>query len=219
MKRLSLSEELSLIKYTQKNAEYINRGSSRAVYDLGDGTVLKLATCVRGQRQNGIEIDTFRWRNDDDRKHLAEIYSYGKFVIVMEKITPVDMDLIQEIYEYGADNLLNDEDEDEDDCDSSRYRRAFSESELLLLTKEDEIERHVNMLTDILGQTDDNYQVGLDKDNNIKSYDYGYEVGYHNASVSNDLWLNFREYGSDGILTFVAGKLVRRTYEEMKKFM
>lgn len=199
MERLSLSAELALLKKAYEYGEYINNGSSRSVYDMGDGTVLKVASCKRGQFQNGMEIETFR--NGEFPESLADIYSYGKYVVLMKKVVPICFDLVEHLCENYYD-----EDEIED---------FFGEYGVEVGSRYDELNEHVHKMESMLGVTVDNYQVGIDEDNNFKAFDYGFESNSYELSVSDELHGDLDQYGYEEFLVYVASKLLHKEYDEM----
>ena len=105
MRRLTKVEERQIIKRAIEEDCFLSNGSSRAVYSLGDGTCLKVALDKKGQFQNHIEIETFFHHG---KTYFAEIFSYGKYVVVMEEVEVIEEaeDFIWQLenieYEEGA---------------------------------------------------------------------------------------------------------------------
>ena len=202
MKRLSLSEELALLQKAYQYGEYLDNGSSRSVYDMGDGTVLKVASCKRGQFQNGMEIETFR--NGRYQDSLAEIYSYGKYVVLMEKICPIGFELVEFLYNNGNYE--------------SEVEHYWGEYGLEIASRQGELIEHIRNMEEMLGETVDNYQVGIDDDNNIKAFDYGFESSSYQLSVSDELNNDLSQYGYNEFLIYVASKLLHKEYQDMNAY-
>lgn len=71
-----------------KKKTIIGIGRHRIVYDLGNGTVLKVAKSHTGIKSNKTESLIFRARRTAPvRKHLAEIVKYRRRCLVMKKYT------------------------------------------------------------------------------------------------------------------------------------
>lgn len=101
MKELTIREEYDLLQeLSVEEGNFIHNGSSRAVYLLDKNRVLKVAMDRQGRQQNTNEINLFRAHGN---QHLAEIFAYGKFVVVMEMVDEQDID--EMVFEYeDADN-------------------------------------------------------------------------------------------------------------------
>lgn len=70
------------------SSNIIGTGRKRIVYDLGDGTVLKVAKSKAGLTSNRTEILLYKSRRSASvRKYLAEIVKYGDGWLVMKKYT------------------------------------------------------------------------------------------------------------------------------------
>lgn len=96
MKELTIREEYDLLQeLSVEEGNFIHNGSSRAVYRLDENRVLKVAMDRQGRQQNTNEINLFRAHGN---QHLAEIFAYGKFTVVMEIVDEQDMEDM--IFEY-----------------------------------------------------------------------------------------------------------------------
>lgn len=192
MKRLARNEEVKILKELMKNeGNYLGRGSSRVVFDYTEDLCVKVAFDKKGQFQNHTEIETFEANGND---FLAEISSFGKYIVVMEKVEPFCMDEVSDAIEYLCYGELYDED----------FEPNFSEqeSESLLQVKQE--------LDYMLGETEDNLQLGLTSDYRIVAYDYGLQPDNHDKSVSNKLWRFFMENENEkDFLKLVMSKLLR----------
>lgn len=97
MKELTIREEYDLLQeLLVEEGNFIHNGSSRAVYRLDKNRVLKVAMDRQGRQQNINEINLFRAHGN---QHLAEIFAYGKFVVVMEMVDEQDMDEMMSEYD------------------------------------------------------------------------------------------------------------------------
>lgn len=73
---------------THKKKTMIGIGRKRIVYDLGNGTVLKVAKSKAGMKSNATEHLLYHSRRAAPvRKHLAEILKYRRRCLVMRKYT------------------------------------------------------------------------------------------------------------------------------------
>lgn len=88
---LSTQEEIKLLKdFVKTNPDFLDNGSSRAVFAYEEGKVIKIAFDEQGCAQNINEVMLFQEQGD---KHLATIYAYGKYVIIMEEVEPQIIDM------------------------------------------------------------------------------------------------------------------------------
>lgn len=165
MNRLSRIEEKRIIERAIKMNKFLGSGSSRAVYSLGNGYCLKVAIDKQGQFQNHTEIRMFKKHGDE---FLAEVQSYGKYVVVMEEITV-----------------------DEEAFDDALYsaRRNYSSDEAIESDYDgEEIQRTMYWLEDELGYTSDNEQIGFrESTGQYVAFDYGLDTEFFYKSVSDTL--------------------------------
>lgn len=182
MRRLTKIEEKQILKEALMYGDYLGNGSSRVVYDLGNGKVIKVAYDRKGQYQNHIEIETF---SKYGRQYLAEIYAYGKYIVVAEKLD-AEGSLEHPIseYDYYVDGEIT--------CDGEIEIDGLTGSQI------EEAMDVKDQLDWILGCTVDNYQLGIREDGSIAAYDYGYQPDEHDMSVSEVLdWFLAEECNYD----------------------
>ena len=218
MKRLTKIEEKQIILKAYEVNQYLGKGSSRAVYSLGDGTCVKIASDVRGQFQNKTEIESFR---EHGSERLAEIVAYGKFVVVMEQVEAFEnLEEIVYDFEYAEDNHYEEEEEHYERlrenglCSSDEDWEvfpAFSWGDLRIggidSTQYGQILDLKEWMDDTFGCTSDNYQMGMRNDGTFVAYDYGYMPENHEMSVSKRLWRVMKETGRMGFLLEMANRL------------
>jgi hypothetical protein len=195
MKELTLSEELDLVKKViDEELDFFDNGSSRVVFDLGDNKVLKIAMDKQGRLQNQVEVETFM---DMGNSHLAEIFSYGLFINVMEYVEVECAEVIEDVYN---ENLSDEE---------------YYEDYVIEYSDQVQIRHTIDNLCERYGWTDDNFQLGKTisrKENKYVSYDYGYDTNYHRHQiVSNTLTDTMFEKGEYYIL--------ERTYKKLKRLL
>jgi hypothetical protein len=171
MIKLTIDQEIEIL---ENLGEFIANGSSRAVYEYDDDYVVKVALDRKGQYQNNVEVKNYRAHGD---LHLARIQSYGKHIVVMEKV--------EELNYYTIMNILR-----------SEYYNEFVESntneEGFYYYKDESIDEDlfykihetVNALDKWNGSTADNCQIGI-VGNRVVAYDYGFESGSFDKCVSN----------------------------------
>lgn len=148
MRKLSVNQEVKLLKLL-KNCEPIDRGSSRLcfIHPLDKTKVIKLAIGKKALCQNKLETRTYR--NYGDSLPLATIYEYGRFIVVMERMTRCfDSSKLEDGDYYG-------------DCDN--------------FPDEDTVDEAVEQLESVFGCTADNYQLGYGQNGDLVSYDYGFD--------------------------------------------
>lgn len=165
-RKLSNLQERKLLKLL-KNAKLIGNGSSRLVFidPRNDNRVVKVAIGAAAFCQNKLEVKLW---NDTQDSHLAQIFEYGKFVVVMERM--------METY---------DEDSFNDGYDSSSENRDFFQLG-------DDV---VNWLVTKLGCTSDNYQIGLNANNEWKAYDYGFNSDISAREQCGEAhWMSMKEF-------------------------
>jgi hypothetical protein len=154
MRKLTLDEEILILEKV-KGKDYIHRGSSRAVYSFEDNMVIKIARDVQGINQNRKEVST--WRKvcgTPDAGFFAEIYFYGRRVVIMERLECVDYEELQYIIEDEDWSSLSEMEE---------KKKLFRKMEQAIFT-----------ICDYIGDTSDIYQLGTSLDGCVKIYDYGF---------------------------------------------
>lgn len=151
MIEFSEEQELNILKRAMEYDEYLDCGSSRAVYGLNKYFVVKVGLDTGGVSQNRREIEAHRKYGDH---YLARIVGYSKNIVVMERL---------EVYGiYEIENIINHDD--------------WEEVPEPFINREYEVIDAVNFLQEINDETDDNYQIGISSDGKIKSYDYGFDT-------------------------------------------
>lgn len=157
MKKLTNRQERRIMATVMKNIKMFGNGSSRVVVPFGKDKVVKIALCESGKKQNNNEINLFSGYGTE--LSLATIYAYSENLIIMERL--------YDIFEYFENNEFSfiNSDNEFDYC----YHEYGERVELQVDNIIEGLEYH-------WGDTDDNWQLGVDKNGNIKSYDYGFDA-------------------------------------------
>ena len=166
MIKLTINQEIEIL---ENLGDFIANGSSRAVYEYNDDYVVKVALDKKGQYQNKVEVNSYRKYGD---LHLARIQSYGKHIVVMEKVDKLDYYVVYDIWHT--------ENYDEYTGEDKEYYEAKGIDESLFY----KIKETVDALDEWNGTTSDNYQIGIVGDR-VVAYDYGFETGSFDKCVSN----------------------------------
>jgi len=196
MKRLSIKQELDILAQLKAD-DFLDNGSSRSVYSFGDN-VVKIALDRKGQYQNHVEIKTFREEGDE---YLAKIQSYGKYIVVMEKVLAYDRDF--------AEIMCNAPDEWEYQSERHEYEMTKE-----LAYQFEDVKDHLDY---VLGGSADNYQLGLTKDGRIVAYDYGYESESHEISVSS--MYSYIDAIGYSELPILVSNFIKRKYKNLASVM
>ena len=174
IRQLSLAEEREVI-LSLRGAEALGHGSSRVTYDLDSNLaarldldtsrdyVVKLAVGRGGLNQMALEINTFY--DYGESGHLATIAAMGQFCEIMEKVRIID-DLPYDSYENFDDFT--------DDFDTEDY------------TNEQKLDmwKANNFLTEVFGESADNWQLGVTVNGTAVAYDYGFNPGSDEEQLS-----------------------------------
>lgn len=184
--------EYLLLEAAMNINNFLDNGSSRAVYDIGHDLVLKVSVDEEGDAQNDVEYDFYY--DTLNSKYLAKLYGMGTSVILMEKVEVMSY---YEVYEllnaaqgWDADNYINEEyDENDKLIENPIPEIAYK------------IRETVDFLEDYLGSTSDNSQLGKSGDR-IVAFDYGF-VPQNEGNVSNNLSRMF-DYFDDTVVLEVA---------------
>jgi len=72
-----LSDRTKMIEYAKKYLPFLNSGSTRTVFGLGSGKVLKIAIDEYGNDQNETEIEVFTG-NKDISNYITKIYDHDE---------------------------------------------------------------------------------------------------------------------------------------------
>lgn len=166
MIRLSKEQEMQLLMMLDED-NYLDHGSSRAVYSLSYGGkeyAVKVFLDQGGYEQCIVEKTIYS--SYDMKNVVAAIYAIGERCIVTEFIHSIDSVITEHLYyntEY--DGYLN---------DMERYAFGYD-----ALTEEqfDAAWDVITSLEQYNDETSDNCQLGFDENGNIKAYDYGYIRG------------------------------------------
>ena len=157
MKKLTSRQERRIMATVMKNIKMFGNGSSRVVVPFGKDKVVKIALCQSGKNQNNNEIYLFK--NHSNELSLAKIFSYSENIIIMERL--------YDTFEYFENNkfsFINSDNEFE------YYYHEYGERVEL------QVDSTIEMLECHWGETTDNWQLGVDKKGNVKSYDYGFDT-------------------------------------------
>lgn len=181
MEKMNTRQELSIIRQAMTMSSYIDAGSSRAVYDLKNGFVLKVAFTSEGQEQNKTEV---RLYEEMKNSIFATIAEYGKYSVVMEKVETYSM------FEMC----------DASCGDNNKVIRKYGQGIV------DQIQSVISKLNDILGNTFDNYQIGF-RNGQVVAYDYGYDVQCRNKNVGK-IYKDVDRFGPIGLLKELEKKIL-----------
>lgn len=179
MKILTRKEALNLLA-DMTNEDYIDNGSSRAVYNVmfeGRECVMKIALDRQGRNQNTLEANLYM---ECGGTYLANIYArYSNVFLICEKVYMYNRDFVDNVAEcgYDADGELPryDYEADEEDCievwKAYEYRSCEDCQKAI-----DDIRDVYNFLCDYQGDSSDNNQIGYRESGEAVAYDYGYST-------------------------------------------
>lgn len=180
MKRLTAKEELEYLKKCESLTS-ISKGSSRIVYKIGD-KVVKIAISSEGLKQNQNEVRCFR---DSTSGRLAELYSFGRYIIVMDYVKEIDFYILEDAFNIFQRFTCNQvSDYEREDCRETimyavkpfRKKGAFLDGSA---TFQDFFANCMNTVQDVdddIGYSLDNRQIGINKYGDIVCYDYGFDT-------------------------------------------
>lgn len=152
---LSKREERRILRNVLRKINFMESGSSRIVVPFGKDKIVKVALQKEALEQNKNEIEIYK--EYAEILPLGKIYAYGERVILMERLYDPYC-----FYNEGTYETIN-----EDYYLEDYY---FEFDNYLVET----IENIIEYFQEIQGDTGDNWQLGVDKNGNFKSYDYGY---------------------------------------------
>lgn len=155
MRVLSKREERRILRNVLRKMKFMESGSSRIVVPFGKDKIVKVALQEQSLEQNKNEIEIYK--EYAEILPLGKIYAYGERVILMERLYDPFY-----FYNEGTCQTIN------EDYNLEDYYFEFEDH--LVET----VENIVEYFQDIQGYTGDNWQLGVDKNGNFKSYDYGY---------------------------------------------
>lgn len=97
-------------KILQLQSPVIGNGMNRIVFDLQNGTVLKVALSEWGYRSNETEAQIYRDGADILKKHLCPVYESGHGWIIMQKMlrkVPMSLVHVRALVELEVKFLFN----------------------------------------------------------------------------------------------------------------
>lgn len=168
MRHLTREEELYILRSLQPS-DFLDNGSSRAVYDAnfnGYHFVVKIFLDLAGYNQTQVEL---RMSEEEELQgSVAEILAVGQRCILCECVDPIDYDIrdaLESRYSYDeyCERFREDVTDEADiydlaDINEDDYNRALEV---------------IDLLDCYAGSTSDNAQVGYGE-YGIVAYDYGY---------------------------------------------
>ena len=199
VRKLSKLEERMILKAIEDDGLWdTDNGSSRAVLlSLGDRTVetlkaldinadsvIKVSIGRGGCNQSKFEREAYETATPTQVSALANIYAYGAAIQIMEKLNCDLTGFFENLFECTGVN--GDGTGYYEVCVADRqdivsgYLRWYKDDDLSQEYLDDlavEFDIYLQKIFYVTGATGDNSQVGLDKNGNIKCYDYGYFKG------------------------------------------
>ena len=219
IKRLTKEEEREIISKYIIDENYLDAGSSRAVYleDYGS-EVVKIALSDEGRMQNKNEVEYYKEHGHTG--HFAEIYAYGEFVVIMEYVDVEDVALIERFWDYyeSEEKLELDDLFYEEQLGLDWEDEYYEGENLEFIEKIDRqyeaISRVFSYMTDVIGNfSGDNAQVGMTPDG-YKLYDYGYNDSINRGSqvgnMSEIIW-TYRSPAEEFRNQLIDGEYIWRT--------
>lgn len=99
-----IKNEHDLMMFCKLNFRKIGVGTSRFVYDMGDGFVLKVAKQINGRWQNKSECDTYRKYKGLDIFLPIEDYDSQYLWVIQRKVNPFSHQNIElfDVYSGGS---------------------------------------------------------------------------------------------------------------------
>lgn len=193
---LNIEEEYDIIKYVHEYGEHIGAGSSRAVFGLDryPEFVVKIAIDKGGRQQNDTELRTFFNTNYG----LANIYATGFSILIMERVEVINIDwnledLISALHDDALDLEVQQywdkyREYDEEDAKISVFEYLSRDLDVKLTREQlKEFVEVIEHLSNFLGDTPDNYQLGINQWGQVVAYDYGFDTEIRDRSVSDNL--------------------------------
>lgn len=192
---LTREQEIREIKAAMEDSYYLGNGSSRVVFSIQGGKVIKVAFDKAGQLQNRVEVENYL---EFGGKHLAKLHAYGEWIVIQEEVLiPMPFYEVNDEYDY----VMSAEYDGERVYEIGGYTESMIEGAF----------ETIEFLNENLGWTSDNEQVGIRVDDcSIVSYDYGFNPDIGSRSVSDDLRDFLREDldgEHDRILEFTLGRI------------
>lgn len=172
IKELTKEEMIDILNGISYEEDYIGHGSSRAafsVYYNGCQRVAKLSIGVEGEHQTALECKRYLENGHTDCLNNI-VAKYGYDMIICDYVE--DCSNFVEDYVDGGEEYWDSEDAGEEYWehwgyhDEEEYRGIIEQLECVL-----------ELMEDLQGVTDDNYQIGVTFDGSVVAYDYGYIAG------------------------------------------
>jgi hypothetical protein len=138
------------------------------IIDPKSDTVIKVAKNKEGLEQNYNEY-MFNKRRPDI---TARVDYYGVEFLIMEKVTPIDQPKIQPSYDLVVDKEQKDNKEYQ-----AKLKDLLSYWGKLTQKERDLIDKYWHTLKELnkeLGDSLDNYQLGITPEGKVVAYDYGH---------------------------------------------
>lgn len=226
IKRLTKEEEQAIIDKYIKDENYLDAGSSRAVYleDYG-AEVVKIALSDEGRMQNKNEVEYYKEHGHTG--YFADIYAYGEFVVIMEYVDVEEGALIEEFWTYyeqsgelELDDLFYEEQVGIDWDTESREDSEILETIQRIDRQYEAISRIFAYMTDVIGNfSADNAQIGMTPDG-YKLYDYGYNDSISRGSqvgrISDIIW-GYKSPAEEFRNQLIDGEYIWRTITPIEK--
>ena len=184
---LTPEEELAVLNEITKD-DFIDNGSSRAVYYLRDEFVVKIAMSIGGMNQNKIEKNFYAQHGHT--RCFAHLYATGVMINIME--------MLSDCQYYDPDAYCSPYFGDEEDEDLT------AEAEM--------ISNLIEMANDYTGYYGgDNGQIGFSQiDGVFKLYDYGYSTDYERKTIVDSVedWMCYIDPIENAIRTIETGEVL-----------
>lgn len=199
VRKLSKLEERMILRAIEDDGLWdTDNGSSRAVLlSLGDRTVktlealdinadsvIKISIGCGGCNQSKFEREAYETATPTQVSALADIYAYGAAIQIMEKLDCNLFNFFENLFECTG---VNDDGTAYDNIRTAcrhqmveEYLDWYKDDDLSQEYLDDlaiEFDIYLQKIFYVTGSTGDNVQVGLDKNGNIKCYDYGFFKG------------------------------------------
>lgn len=199
VRKLSKLEERMILRAIEDDELWdTDNGSSRAVLlSLGDRTVktlealdinadsvIKISIGRGGCNQSKFEREAYETATPTQVSALADIYAYGAAIQIMEKLDCNLFNFFENLFECTG---VNDDGTAYDNIRTAcrhqmveEYLDWYKDDDLSQEYLDDlaiEFDIYLQKIFYVTGSTGDNVQVGLDKNGNIKCYDYGFFKG------------------------------------------
>lgn len=151
LESLTIEQEIEVLRQAFERKKFLGNGSSRAVYELNDEWVVKIANSEEGRVQNRNEV--YLYSLEVMRPVLATIKAFSPNIIVMQKVQPYDSDDVAAFLYDSSEAAME-----------AMDVRADDEYKILDV---------VEALEEVIGETEDNYQIGMSSKGFV-AYDYGF---------------------------------------------